>query len=121
MTTTTTTQTRDEIRAKIFSTRPKTLLVENFFGTTIELRQPTLEVALTQREESEADRVYLMLTEYAYVPGTEEKVFSFEDVDNIKQLPFGGDFTNLVDKVNELLGIKVEEVEKAIKEAEKSA
>ena len=62
-----------------------------------------------------------MLTDYAYVPGTNEKVFEVEDIDSLKNLPFGAEFTRLMDKVNALLGIKAEEVEKTIKDAEKSA
>lgn len=112
--------TRDDIRSKIFSAKPKSELVENFFGTTIELRQPTLEIALQQRDTAEADRIYFMLTDYSFVPGTDEKVFDKEDVDAIRQLPFGGEFTGLMNKVNSLLGLKTEEVEAAIKDAKKT-
>jgi hypothetical protein len=111
---------RDELRAKIFSSAPKSATVEDFFGTTIEIRQPSLEVALAQRHTDEENRVYFMLTDYAYVPGTDQKLFDPEDVENIKQLPFGPEFTRLIDAVNDLLGIKAQEVDEAIKEAEKS-
>lgn len=113
--------TRDSIRAKIFSAKPKSEQVEDFFGTTIELRQPTLEVALSQRDAAEQDRVYFMLTDYAFVPGTDEKVFEEADIDNIKQLPFGAEFTGLITQVNKLLGLNPEEVSTAIKDAEKSS
>jgi hypothetical protein len=113
--------TRDAIRAKIFGAKPKSELVENFFGTTIEIRQPTLQVALEQRNTDEKDRLYFMLTDYAYVPETNEKVFEKEDIDNIRNLPFGPEFNALMDKINSLLGIKPEEVEATIADAEKSA
>ena len=113
--------TRDEMRAKIFGAAPKSEPVEDFFGTDIELRQPTLQVALSQRGASEEDRLYFMLTDYAFVPGTQQKLFDIEDVEQIKQLPFGPEFTRLMDAVNKLLGVKPEEMEKAIGEAEKSA
>lgn len=113
--------TRDDLRAKIFGAKPKSAVVEDFFGTKIEIRQPTLNVALQQRGANEQDRVYFMLTDYAYVPGTNEKLFDVEDVDQIKELPFGPEFTGLINEINKLLGINPEDVEKAIKGAEKSA
>jgi hypothetical protein len=52
--------------------------------------------------------------------GTNEKLFDPEDVDGIKGLPFGPEFTRLIEAVNTLLGIKAQEVDDAIKVAEKS-
>lgn len=111
---------RDELRAKIFSAQPKSAPVDDFFGTTIELRQPTLQVALSQRQAADEERVYFMLTEYAYVPGTNQKLFDREDIESLKELPFGPEFTRLIDAVNSLLGIKIAEVEASLQEAEKS-
>jgi len=113
--------TRDEIRAKIFSAKPKSEYVEDFFGVTIELRQPTLRVALEQRNTTEEDRLYFMLTDYAFVPGTDEKLFDREDIDLMRGMPFGAEFNRLMESINALLGIKPEEVEKSIESAEKSA
>lgn len=112
---------RDEMRAKIFGAKPKSVIVEDFFGVDLELRQPSLEVALNQRDTTDKDRVYFMLTQYAYVPNTNEKLFDPEDVDSMRELPFGPEFTSLMDKVNSLLGVKPEEVEAAVKAEEKSA
>lgn len=113
--------TRDEIRAKIFAAKPKSEAVEDFFGTTIEIRQPSLKVALQQRNAAEEDRMYAMLTDYAFVPGTNEKVFEETDIDSMRELPFGPDFNRLMDKINKLLGVDPKVVEAAIKDAEKSA
>lgn len=122
--TTTTTEkkvpTRDEIRAAIFGAKPKSEIVEDFFGVTIEMRQPSLQVALNQKEASEEDRMYLMLTDYTYVPNTNEKVFEREDIDNMRTLPFGGEFQRLMEKVNKLLGLDPKEVEGGVRSAEKS-
>ena len=115
------TLSRDEMRAKIFGAKPKSEMVYDFFGTTLELRQPTLAVALAQRNNEEEDRLYLMLTDYAFVPGTDEKVFESGDIDSLRTLPFGPEFTSLMGQVNKLLGINPEGVEKAIEAAEKSA
>lgn len=111
---------RDAMRAKIFGAKPKSEVVEDFFGCTVELRQPTLEVALSKREQSETDRIYTMLTDYAFVPGTDDLLFSMEDVDALRGLPFGAEFQRVVDAVNKLLGINPKEVEAAIQGAEKS-
>lgn len=115
------TLSRDEIRSAIFSAKPKSVLVENFFGVTLELRQPGLQQALQVRETDQAEQVYTMLLDYSYVPGTNEKVFSAEDVDSLRELPFGGEMVNLISKVTELLGTDPAVVEAEIKKAEKSA
>lgn len=113
--------TRDEMRAQIFGSKPKSVVVDDFYGTSVELRQPTLQVALQQRNAPEDERVFFMLTDYAFVPETDEKLFEPEDVDALRSLPFGNDFTRLMDSINSLLGIKPQEVEAAIADAEKSA
>jgi hypothetical protein len=118
---TSTPQTRDELRARIFGSKPKSVVVDDFYGATVEIRQPTLKIALQQRHAPEEERVFFMLTDYAFVPGTDEKLFEPGDVDSLRELPFGGDFTRLMEAINTLLGIKPQEVDAAIKEAEKSA
>lgn len=115
------TLTRDEIRSKIFSAKPKSSVLEDFFGVAIELRQPALHQALQARNTDHTEQVYMMLLDYTYVPGTDEKVFSSEDVDALRELPFGNEMTQLVQKVTELLGTDPAAVEAEIKAAEKSA
>ncbi len=112
--------TRDEMRARVFSAKPASEIVSDFFGMEIELRQPTLEVALEKRNVDEAERVYVMLTDYCFVPGSDEKLFDTEDVDELRGLPFGGDFQRVMNAVNKLLGLDPAEVEANIKAAEKS-
>lgn len=112
---------RNEMRSRIFSAKPKTETVKDFFNCELELRQPSLEIALQNRDASEEDRVYVMLLDYAFVPGTNEKVFEEGDVDAMRKLPFGSEFQDLIDKVNLLLGIDPSKVEASIKEEEKSA
>ena len=115
------TLTRDDIRSKIFSARPKSVLLEDFFGTTIELRQPALQQALQFREGETSEQIYNMLLDYAFVPETDEKVFEPADVDSLRTLPFGPEMTNLIMKITELLGTDPAAVEAEIKNAEKSA
>jgi hypothetical protein len=113
--------TRDQMRSKIFGAKPKSETVEDFFGCTLELRQPTLQEALKQRDSSEEDKLFFMLTEYAYVPDSGEKVFEPEDIAQIKKLPFGPEFNELMNKINTLLGVNPEEMEEAVASAEKSS
>jgi hypothetical protein len=112
--------TREMARAKIFSARPKFEVLEDFFGVDLELRQPSLEVALQARNTEETEYVYSMLLDYAFLPGTNEKVFEEEDIDNLRQLPFGEEMTRLMTAVNKLLGINPEDVEAMLKDATKS-
>ena len=112
---------RDEMRAKIFAAKPKTELVEDFYGTSIELRQPSIAVALETRNQGEDEAIFTMLLNYAYVPGTEEKIFEREDVEMLRGLPFGPSMTDLMAKVNRLLGIDGAAIEEMLKDATKSA
>ena len=113
--------TRDAMRAKIFSAKPKTETVEDFYGATLELRQPSLAVALEARNQEENEHVFTMLLDYAFVPGTDEKVFESTDVEMIRALPFGPSMTDLLAKVNKLLGIDGAAIEEMLKDATKSA
>lgn len=95
--------TRDELRAKIFSSHSVKKIPVEFFGTTIELRQPVLEqIIKAQQTEDRQSAIIQTLVDYAYVPGTEVKVFEPEDVDSIKQLPFGADLLRVSNALEEL-------------------
>jgi hypothetical protein len=102
---------RDRIRAGIAnSERAKTRSkVIDFFGQSIEIRQPTLGFIIDRRvnvnedgtEEQQTSSV-TMLIENAYVPGTDELVFGLGDTDWLKQLPFGDDIQRLITTITEL-------------------
>ena len=111
---------RDSIRAKIFAAKPKSELLEDFYGTTIEIRQPSLEVALEARNTEQTEYLYSVLVDYAFVPGTNERVFELADVEAIRALPFGDEMTRLLSTVNRLLGIDSAAVEEMLKDATKS-
>lgn len=84
---------RDAIRGKIFATKEVTKVPVEFFGQNIELRQPLLQDILqAQNGEDRESAVIETLINYAYIPGTEEKVFESGDVAGLKKLPFGADF-----------------------------
>lgn len=112
---------RDQIRKNVFDAKPEVRAVEDFFGSTVELRQPELGVVLNMRKDDETSQVARMLIDYTYVPGTDEKVFEEADVDAIQKIPFGPQMKNYIDQMNTLLGVDPVKTEDAIKDATKSA
>jgi hypothetical protein len=84
---------RDEMRAKLLATkRPKSVPVD-FFGETIELRQPTLGDILKARDNTDRTAAVIdILVSYSYIPETDEKIFESGDADALLSMPFGGDF-----------------------------
>ena len=86
-------EARDKLRASLLSSKTVTSIPVVFFGEKIELRQPRLEdVLAVQNNEDREVAVIETLINYAYVPGTEERVFEDGDKDTLKKMPFGADF-----------------------------
>lgn len=84
---------RDELRAKLLATREPTSEVIDFFGGQIELRQPTLaDILKATASKDQNAAVINTLVNYAYVPGTDERIFEDTDAASLLSLPFGGDF-----------------------------
>lgn len=102
--------TRDEIRSKVFSAEsmtPKKKTID-FFGSQIEIHQPLMGEILKLRSEDEEERrsaVLDTLVSYSYVPGTNERVFDDTDVESFKNMPWGPDFTKVMEAFGELTGI----------------
>ena len=95
------------IRSKIFSrTKSKSIQVE-FFGETLEIRQPSMRqlFSLQADEENLARRAARMIIEYSFIPGTNDKVFDKADLETIENMPFGQDLRRLQDAITELTGI----------------
>lgn len=106
--------TRDEARAKIFAaenTKGKTKTVK-FFGTEIELHQPTVAQVLAMEKDAENRSFVNNLVEHAYIPGTTTKVFEIADIDTLKELPFNGDVGAVCDALKELTAMDLEASEK---------
>lgn len=113
--------TRDEMRAKIFSAKARSKEID-FFGTRIELRQPTIGVILAQRRgELALDASQMMLMQYAFVPGTNDHVFEEADLDALDELPFGKDMQDLSMAVADLMGSDVKELKQQITDESKSS
>ena len=107
------TQSRAEIRAKIFGNKKAKIVPLTLFGADIELRQPSLKEIMHAQDEINKDlAVATMVVKYCFVPGTEEHVFDSGDIDQIMELPFGEDLQNLQKAVTELMGIDIQEAEK---------
>jgi hypothetical protein len=99
--------TRDSIRAAILGTehKPKSKVVD-FFGQKIELRQGTLGDILEAREsEDRQGAVIRVLTERAFIPGTDTQVFEETDAEVLKKLPFGPDFIRVSNALEELTDV----------------
>lgn len=99
---------RDELRGKIFvEGKPRSKMI-TFFGAEIELRQPSVnELEKAQAERGTESSMADILIQYAYVPGTDEKVFEIHDLASLKELPFGPDFATLTEAITELTQIDV--------------
>jgi hypothetical protein len=118
-TTTTGPLSRDQMRAHIFSAKAECKEIQ-FFGTSLELRQPTLGTVLDMQQQSVEHAALYMLINFAFVPGTDEKVFESADEEGLMKMPFGPDMKRLTDAVNELMGVDVEALQKKIADATKS-
>ena len=105
--------TRDEIRAEILKKqRPKTAEI-TFNGIQLELRQPTMGEILDAQEETDRKRsITGMMVRYAFIPGTNERVFEMADLDVLMSMPFGDDFVKLNEAITKLTGVNVVEEEK---------
>jgi hypothetical protein len=105
---------RQAIRDAVFTTKPRSKVI-SVFGTEIEIRQPSLRAILGKgfNELSPDVKAAHVLIGYAYVPGTNQKVFEDLDVDGILGLPFGEDMNLIQNTIGELT-----DVEKMTKAAE---
>jgi hypothetical protein len=94
---------RDSLRAKIFSAKKVRRKEIDFFDGRIELRQPTLgDIVDAQDNKDRKAAVVETLIKYAYIPGTDTKVFEEGDADVFKGMPFGADFIRVSKALEEL-------------------
>ena len=97
---------RGDLRTKIFkSVPPKKKLIE-FRGVMIEIRQPKLaDILEAQAEPDRTKGVIDTLIRYAYVPGTEEKVFEEADADSFREMAFDKNFIEVNQALEELTDV----------------
>lgn len=111
--------TRDQLRAQILGQKPKTELV-SLFGATVEIRQPSLKRIMNMRQMDEDVKATIFLTEFTFVPGTDDLLFDDADQDALLELPFSADFQAFIEKMNGLMGLEAQEVNKSVEDAVKT-
>lgn len=106
---------RNTIRAAILNaknTSRKSKLID-FFGQSIEIRQPTLGQLNAMTEDDKTPTIITLLLEYCYVPGSKnEKIFEESDKEELLQIPTGEWLGQFNKAIEELTGINVEVAEK---------
>ncbi len=114
--------TRDGVRADIFSAKNKARKskVIDLFGSPIEIRQPTVGEISALAKQASADEgavgLALALIAYAYVPGTNEKIFEDTDKDGILSFPADKWVDDLNKAIAEMTGVDLEEARKNLSE-----
>ena len=103
---TNTNTTRDDLRAKIFSSEnsvcKRTSVQLN--GVELEIKQPTVaEVMKLNEIEGTQSRVAHMLVTYAFVPGTDERVFDMGDIDQLSNMPYTPEMTEIQNVITKML------------------
>lgn len=96
--------TRDAIRSKVLGEthKPKSKVVE-FFGTQVEIRQPTLgSIIEAQSSEDPKRGIIEILLNRTFVPGTDDRVFDDADEAVLRNLPFGEDLIRVSQALSEL-------------------
>jgi len=109
---------RDVLRSKLLGGGhgPKKELI-TLFGEEIELHQPTLGAILSAQSFNDIKAQSInMIIEYAYVPGTDERVFEAGDADVIANWPFGDDLVKLQTTIAKLTGVDTSKEEEKLAE-----
>ncbi len=108
---------RNTLRTKLLSSRKLRTETLHVWGVDIEFRQPSLGDILNIRdEENQKERVSQMLIQYAFVPGTDEKIFEPGDKEAILAWPFDQDIIKIQEAITALTGIDIEGAENDLEE-----
>lgn len=107
------TSLRDSIRATVFASKPKSVLV-SVGEDQIEVRQPLVGQMIDSMDSpSTRHRMARMLIMSCFVPGTNDPVFEEADFDSLMALPATGIYSQLITAVEENIDLKkVEAAEK---------
>ncbi len=111
------TEVRNDLRTKLIGTKhaPERTIVK-LFGVEIELQQPTLASMLEARQEDdERTRTADMFIRYAFVPGTDERVFEDGDRDTILNWPYTKEILSIQTTIMKLTGIDIADAEALLK------
>ncbi len=106
-------EARDSIRAGIFSSKKFRSKIINLFGQEVEIRQPSVGQVLSSRDTDDQKLMFItLLCQYAYVPGTDDRVFEDADVEAIEEWPIGPWFKEFNDAIVDLTEIDISAAEK---------
>ncbi len=104
--------TREDIRAKIFSSKKFKSKVITLFGAKVEIHQPNLGAILQYKEEQDRQSALMdLLIGYCFIPGTDQKIFEEADKDTVMNMPFDDSILELNAAVEELTGLDIEATE----------
>ncbi len=114
--TTTKVLTRDQMRAVLLGdpAKPESEDIE-IFGIKVEFRQPTFGAMMDARTiADDKTRTVEMIVAYAFVPGTNERVFEDTDRDTILSWPFSSDIVEIQRVIARLTGVDIEAIEEEL-------
>lgn len=109
-------QLRDEYRRDLVGTKLKATSKEVMFhGKKLEIRQPPLDDILGKSfEGNQKQQLVNFIINFAYIPGTDLRVFEDADGPQILKWPFGPDFLGLQEAINDVTGIDIEAAEEEL-------
>lgn len=103
---------KDEIRAAIFNNTQFKRETFNFLGQELELRQPSVgQISRLADDKNNNNRLIEIIIDSAYMPGTDEKVFTKADYESLLEVPSGEWIADFTTAWNKLAG-SVKETEK---------
>lgn len=105
---------RDAIRSQIFASKGVKSKEIDFFGTRIEIRQPRLKDIISAQETKDRHNAVVgALISYAYVPGTDTKLFDDTDAEAFLNMPFGADLLRVSEALGELSNVNFLDTEQS--------
>jgi hypothetical protein len=106
---------RDQLRSSILEGMHGDRILTTLSGQEIEIRSPSLaDIVELQQEDNRAVSFARMLIAYAYVPGTDERLFDPEDEAEILKMPFNEELRKLTNAMNKMLGVDSDEEDDSV-------
>lgn len=106
---------RDQLRSSILEGMHGDRISATLSGQEIEIRSPSLaDIVDLQQEDNKAVSFARMLIAYAYVPGTDERLFEAADEEKLINLPFNDELRKLTSAMNKMLGVDSDEEDDSV-------
>lgn len=104
---------RDALRAKLFRNKKFKTKTLDLFGVIVELRQPSVGQIANLSDSADGKTALVnTLVQYAYVPGSDEKMFDEADKNDILSWPVGPWMKDMNDAILELTSFDMAASEK---------